>query len=81
MISYIIAGAFLGFLSPALISCFLGRVVVVNGVFGFMLAFAGGVGGHVLHTLLTKKPQWASGTDLLYETCPDELGTGLLCRM
>jgi len=54
MISYIIAGAFLGFLSPALISCFLGRVVVVNGVFGFMLAFAGGVGGHVLHTLLTK---------------------------
>ena len=50
--TYIIAGALLGFMLPALVSCYLGRCVTVNGTAGAILAFIGGVGGHIVYTLL-----------------------------
>lgn len=52
LLAYCLAGALLGFLSPALVSCYFGRCITVSGTAGLMLAFIGGVGGHVLFTLL-----------------------------
>jgi len=52
LIAYITAGALFGFMFPALMSCYLGRCVTVNGTAAAILAFVGGVGGHVLFTLL-----------------------------
>jgi len=53
-LAYIIAGALSGAMFPALMSCYLGRCVTVNGTAAAILAFVGGVGGHVLFTLLNK---------------------------
>jgi len=50
---YVIAGALFGFLSPALASCYLGRCITVSGIIAAMLAFVGGVGGHLTHTIIT----------------------------
>jgi hypothetical protein len=50
--AYVIAGALFGFMFPALVSCYLGRCVTVNGHAACVLAFVGGIGGHVLFTLL-----------------------------
>jgi len=51
---YVIAGASLGFMFPALVSCYFGRCITVNGTAAAILAFVGGVGGHALFTLLNK---------------------------
>jgi hypothetical protein len=51
-LAYIIAGALFGAMFPALMSCYLGRCVTVNGHAACVLAFVGGVGGHVLYILL-----------------------------
>ena len=50
MIAYIIAGAILGFYSPEIIRCI--RVTTIPLAMNLLLAFVGGVAGHLLFTLL-----------------------------
>jgi hypothetical protein len=52
LIAYITAGALLGFMFPALVSCYFGRCITVNGTAATILAFVGGVGGHIIYSLL-----------------------------
>jgi hypothetical protein len=52
-LAYVTAGALLGFMFPALVSCYFGRCVTVNGTAAAILAFVGGVGGHVLFKIIT----------------------------
>jgi hypothetical protein len=52
-LAYVTAGALLGFMFPALVSCYFGRCVTVNGTAAAILAFVGGVGGHIIYKIIT----------------------------
>jgi len=50
--AYIIAGVILGFLSPMLSVIITGRPASVTPTVAYMLAFPGGVAGHLLFNLV-----------------------------
>lgn len=52
MIAYIIAGALLGTMFPAFLSILGGRCITVTFPVTVILSFIGGVGGHLVFTLL-----------------------------